>query len=110
VGGVQAFGGAAFDRRSAEIGKHRTEVTEAKEGSSYLKRTPVNTRTSAVWVSILHARATAFPLSVELDRFFDFILTSPHMDLLREYSTTTTRIGHGRRIGSVRVPDNGRRG
>jgi hypothetical protein len=58
----------------------------------------------------LSARATAFPLSVELDRFFDFILTSPHMDLLREYSTTTTRIGHGRRIGSVRVPDNGRRG
>src|SRR6202023_1951713 len=37
--------------------------------------------------------------------FFDFILTSSYLDLLGEYSTATTRIGHGRRIKSVHVPN-----
>jgi hypothetical protein len=36
-------------------------------------------------------------LATRLDGFFDFILTSSLMDLLAEYSTATTQIGHGRR-------------
>ena len=49
------------------------------------------------------ANATNAPLSAQLDGFFDFILTSPYMDLLREYSTPTTQIGRGRRLASARV-------
>lgn len=36
-----------------------------------------------------------------LNSFFDFILTSPLMDQLAEYSTTEQQIGHGRRIGTT---------
>ena len=42
-------------------------------------------------------------LSAQLDEFFDFILTSSYMDLFSEYGTTTTPIGHGRRVASVHV-------
>jgi len=42
-------------------------------------------------------------LATELDAFFDFILTTSLMDLLGEYSTTTTMIGHGGRLSSVKV-------
>jgi hypothetical protein len=42
-------------------------------------------------------------LAAQIDEFFDFILASSYIDLLGEYSTTTTTIGHGRRVRSVRV-------
>jgi hypothetical protein len=42
-------------------------------------------------------------LAAQLDSFFDFILTSSLMDMLRQYSTATTTIQHGRRLQSVRV-------
>ena len=39
----------------------------------------------------------------QLDGFFDFIVTSQYLDMLAEYSTGTTAIGHGRRVQSVTV-------
>ena len=42
-------------------------------------------------------------LASRLDDFFDFILTSEYMDLLAEYGTDTSPIGHGRRTASARV-------
>ena len=36
----------------------------------------------------------------QLNNFFDFILTSPLMDLLREYRVPGQTIGHGRRVGT----------
>jgi hypothetical protein len=42
-------------------------------------------------------------LTTQLDGFFDFILTSSYMDLLHEYSTSTTQIQHGRRLSSAHV-------
>jgi hypothetical protein len=42
-------------------------------------------------------------LTTQLDSFFDFILTSSHMDMLSEYGTAATPIGHGRRISSIRM-------
>ena len=45
-------------------------------------------------------------LTAQLDGFFDFILTSSHMDLLSEYGTATTQIRHGRRIRSVHIAGN----
>jgi len=45
-------------------------------------------------------------LSTQLDEFFDFILTSSLIDLLKEYSTSSTQIGRGRRLQSVRVTNN----
>src|SRR5690242_7729461 len=39
-------------------------------------------------------------LSKEMNSFFDFILTSPLLDQLAEYSVPGKTIGHGRRIGS----------
>ena len=36
----------------------------------------------------------------DLNNFFDFILTSPLMDLLGEYSVAGQQIGHGRRVGT----------
>jgi hypothetical protein len=52
----------------------------------------------ATWTS-----GTNAALSTQLDGFFDFILTSAYMDLLHEYSTASTQIGHGRRLTSTRV-------
>src|SRR5262249_1653041 len=42
----------------------------------------------------------------QLNQFFDFILTSPLMDLLAEYSVSGQTIGHGRRIGSTTITNN----
>src|SRR5947209_1017136 len=36
----------------------------------------------------------------QLNNFFDFILTSSLMDLLREYSVPGQTIGHGKRVGT----------
>ena len=44
-------------------------------------------------------------LATELDQFFDFILQSPLMDMLSEYSTPAARIQHGRRRASVQLSD-----
>ncbi|WP_338875200.1 hypothetical protein WBJ53_06210 [Spirosoma sp. SC4-14] len=48
---------------------------------------------------------TGLQLVDQLDQFFDFILTSSLMDMLREYSIPTIPIGHGRRIQSVTFTD-----
>jgi hypothetical protein len=37
----------------------------------------------------------------QLNGFFDFILTSPYLDQLAEYSVPGKTIGHGRRTGTV---------
>ena len=42
-------------------------------------------------------------LTLKLDGFFDFLVTSSYMDLLHEYSTATTKIQPGSRLSSVRV-------
>jgi hypothetical protein len=42
-------------------------------------------------------------LASQLDGFFDFIVTSPYMDLLNEYSIASMQIQHGRRLVSVHV-------
>ena len=42
----------------------------------------------------------------KLNGFFDFILASPLVDQLSEYSTATFTIGHGRRTGSVTLTTN----
>jgi hypothetical protein len=52
----------------------------------------------AAWADGARAR-----LSAELDYFFDFILKSPLMDMLGEYSTPAARIQHGRRLASVHL-------
>jgi len=49
------------------------------------------------------ATGTNSALATDLDRFFDFIVTSSNMDLLAEYSTAATTIGHGSRLASARV-------
>jgi hypothetical protein len=51
-----------------------------------------------VWATL--ATKTNVTLAQELNHFFDFILTSPYMDLLAEYSTSTTKIHHGSRLPS----------
>lgn len=38
-----------------------------------------------------------------LNSFFDFILTSPLMDQMAEYSISTQKIGHGSRIGTTTI-------
>src|SRR5437763_12566511 len=38
-----------------------------------------------------------------INSFFDFILTSPLMDQLAEYSTSGQNIGHGSRIGTTTI-------
>jgi hypothetical protein len=40
----------------------------------------------------------------QVEGFFDFIVTSSLIDMLSEYSTASTRIQHGRRLTSVRIP------
>jgi len=44
-------------------------------------------------------------LATRLDQFFDFILKSPMMDMLSEYSTPAARIQHGRRVASASISD-----
>src|SRR5262245_11747418 len=39
----------------------------------------------------------------KINAFFDFILTSPLIDQLVEYNTSQTKIGHGRRTGTVTI-------
>ena len=41
------------------------------------------------------------PLVQEINQFFDFVLTSPLMDQLAEYSVPGSAIGHGSRAGAV---------
>ncbi len=43
----------------------------------------------------------------QLNTIFDFILTSPLMDLLREYSVPGQTIGHGRRVGTKTITTSG---
>jgi hypothetical protein len=50
----------------------------------------------AAWVA-----GTDPQLASQLDRFFDFIVTSSYMDFLHEYSTASTSIDQGRRLTSV---------
>jgi len=52
----------------------------------------------AAWSS-----ASNTQIAAQLDGFFDFIVTSSLIDLLAEYGTPAAPIGHGRRIGSVRM-------
>lgn len=40
-------------------------------------------------------------LATELNAFFDFVLTSPLIDQLAEYSVPTHVIGHGKRTGTI---------
>jgi Repeat of unknown function (DUF346) len=49
------------------------------------------------------ATAANSQLATQLDSFFDVVLTSEYMDMLAEYSTTTTTIQHGQRLASVRI-------
>ncbi len=42
-------------------------------------------------------------LAGQLNGFFDYVLTSPLIDQLAEYSTSKYRIGHGKRVGSVNL-------
>jgi hypothetical protein len=41
------------------------------------------------------------PLVQQINQFFDFILTSPLLDQLAEYSVAGTAIGHGSRTGAL---------
>jgi hypothetical protein len=41
----------------------------------------------------------------DLDTFFDYVLTSPLIDQLGEYSTAGSTIGHGRRTGTTTLTD-----
>jgi hypothetical protein len=43
-------------------------------------------------------------LIAPLNAFFDFVLTSELIDQLAEYNTPGTKIGHGRRTGTITVP------
>jgi hypothetical protein len=42
-------------------------------------------------------------LAVSINAFFDFVLTSPLLDQLTEYSVPQYPIGHGRRVGSATI-------
>src|SRR5438045_1712678 len=42
-------------------------------------------------------------LAHQLNQFFDFVLTSPLIDVLAEYSVPGKAIGHGRRTGTTTV-------
>jgi hypothetical protein len=44
-----------------------------------------------------------FPLIAQLNFFFDFILSSPLLDQLAEYSVPGKSIGHGKRLGSLNL-------
>jgi len=48
-------------------------------------------------------KQTAADLTVTVNKFFDFIVTSALLDQLAEYSTATLPIGHGSHIGSIVV-------
>jgi hypothetical protein len=54
----------------------------------------------AAWLEGAEAK-----LATELNQFFDFVLKSPLIDMLGEYSTAHARIGRGRRLGSVYLSD-----
>jgi hypothetical protein len=42
-------------------------------------------------------------LATQLNAFFDFVLTSPLIDQLAEYSVAAYKIGHGKRIGTINL-------
>jgi hypothetical protein len=42
-------------------------------------------------------------LAIQLNQFFDFVLASPLIDQLTEYSVPAYRIGHGTRTGSITI-------
>jgi hypothetical protein len=46
---------------------------------------------------------TQKPLATQINQFFDFILTSPLIDQLAEYSVPGKAIGHGKHTGSVTI-------
>jgi hypothetical protein len=52
----------------------------------------------AAWANSTNAKVAA-----QLDQYFDFILASSYIDLLSQYGTASTPIGHGRRVRSVRA-------
>jgi hypothetical protein len=52
----------------------------------------------AAWSSGLNAQ-----LINQLNAFFDFLVTSTYVDMLAEYSTSSTPIRHGRRLASVNI-------
>jgi hypothetical protein len=43
------------------------------------------------------------PLATQINGFFDFILTSPLIDQLAEYSVGSYKIGHGKRTGTATI-------
>jgi hypothetical protein len=49
------------------------------------------------------ATGTNATLATQLDGFFDFIVNSPYMDMLKEYGTASTAIRRGKRLASARV-------
>jgi hypothetical protein len=51
----------------------------------------------------LWQQAPQSAMVTQLNQFFDFILTSPLVDQLAEYSVPTQKIGHGRRTGSITI-------
>lgn len=48
-------------------------------------------------------QSPASDIATNLNGFFDYILTSPLMDQLAEYSTSGETIGHGSRIGTTTI-------
>src|ERR1700730_3434201 len=48
-------------------------------------------------------RPPAINVLTQVNQFFDFILTSPLIDVLGEYSVPDFPIGHGRRTGTVTI-------
>jgi hypothetical protein len=42
-------------------------------------------------------------MATQINQFFDFILTSPLIDQLAEYTVPGRKIGHGRRTGSITI-------
>jgi hypothetical protein len=52
----------------------------------------------AAWQQAPQSAATA-----QINQFFDFILTSPLIDQLGEYSVPGQKIGHGKRTGSITI-------
>jgi hypothetical protein len=48
-------------------------------------------------------QSTEAALVTHVNEFFDFVLTSPLIDQLAEYSVPAYRIGHGRRTGTITI-------
>lgn len=57
------------------------------------------TKVFTIYWGAAWAAAPLSELAVQLDRFFDFVLTSELIDQLAEYSVAGKAIGHGSRVG-----------